>query len=201
MFIVASIYVVLITVGLVIRWISAHEDIMIIAGILAVGVPVGYVYMKIRRARLARQHAENARLNIEQKLRNSGIPQIDVMTGRQFEERMALYFQDLGLRVETTPTSGDYGADLVLFHQDGSKTAVQAKRYSASVGVDAVQAVIGATRYYNAQHAMIVTNSHLTKNAKELAQVSNVQVWEREELIDHLADQVPLPITKDKRIN
>ncbi|MHB1685108.1 MAG: restriction endonuclease [Bacilli bacterium] len=196
-----SVYVVVITVGLVTRWITAHEDITIIAGILAAGVAAGYGYVKIRRVRLDKQQAENARLAIEQRLRDSGITQIDVMTGRQFEERMALYFRDHGHRVETTPVSGDYGADLVLFHQDGSKTVVQVKRYSASVGVDAVQAVIGATRYYNAQHAMIVTNSHLTKNAKELAQISNVQVWEREDLINHLADQVASPITKDKRIN
>ncbi|MCY0900224.1 MAG: restriction endonuclease [Firmicutes bacterium] len=62
------------------------------------------------------------------------------MSGVAFERRLAVLFQDRGYYVETTPTTGDYGADLILTN-GSERIIVQAKRYSQTVGVKAVQEV------------------------------------------------------------
>jgi HJR/Mrr/RecB family endonuclease len=116
----------------------------------------------------------------------SGIGDVDAMSGREFEERLALLFADLGYAVVRTRASGDYGADLLL-ERAGERVVVQAKRYDASVGIEAVQQVIGATRYYDAAQALVVTNSTCTKPAAALANAHGVELVEREALVGLLA--------------
>ena len=118
--------------------------------------------------------------------RESKIEEIDRMQGRQFEEFMAGYFEIQGFRVILTQASGDYGADLVITHPNGFKTAVQLKRYSSSVGVSAVQEAISGKSYCGTDHAMVVTTDYFTNNAKELASVSRVELWDRARLVQEL---------------
>ena len=61
----------------------------------------------------------------EHRLARSGIHDVDRMDGHAFEHRLALLFDRLGYRVEDTPYSGDFGADLVV-GKDGKRIAVQA---------------------------------------------------------------------------
>lgn len=96
------------------------------------------------------------------KLRESGIEEIDNMTGIQFEKYLMVLFQDLGYLVKSTPKTGDFGADLIL-QKDKRKVVVQAKRYKKNVGIKAVQEVTSAIKYYNANEAWVVTNSFLQK--------------------------------------
>ncbi|MEK4423816.1 restriction endonuclease [Solibacillus sp. FSL K6-1523] len=117
------------------------------------------------------------------KLRKSGIREVDVMSGQDFERFLGELFKRRGFKVRYTATSGDYGADLIL--KDGEDViAVQAKRYSSSVGVKAVQEIIGAVKMYDATEAWVVTNSHFTKQAKKLADINDVYLIDRDELID-----------------
>ncbi len=110
---------------------------------------------------------------------------IDTMSGAEFELFLARYFRGQGYKVEITQATGDFGADLIL--RKGSRSiAVQAKRWSRSVGVSSVQEVIAAGRYYRTTEAMLVTNSTLTRNAVKLATGTNVTVWARNTLIDKL---------------
>lgn len=118
-----------------------------------------------------------------EKLRASGIAEIDKMTGVQFEQYLMLLFQKLGYTVKTTPKTGDFGADLIL-HRDNRKIVVQAKRYSKNVGIKAVQEVSSATNYYNADEAWVVTNSFFTKAAIELSESNNVSLINRKKLIE-----------------
>lgn len=104
------------------------------------------------------------------------------MTGEDFEHFLGELFKKRGYKVSYTATSGDYGADLVL--KDGRDViVVQAKRYSGSVGVKAVQEIIGAVRMYKANEAWVVTNSHFTRQAEKLAEINDVYLIDREELI------------------
>ncbi|KGR74719.1 restriction endonuclease, partial [Ureibacillus sinduriensis] len=82
----------------------------------------------------------------KERLRASGITEIDKMSGLQFEKFLVLLFQDLGYSVKTTPTTGDFGADLVL-NKVNRTIVVQAKRYSKSVGIKAIQEVLSAVVY------------------------------------------------------
>lgn len=116
------------------------------------------------------------------KIQQSGIYQVDQMTGEDFERFLGELFKKRGYKVSYTATSGDYGADLVL--KDGKDViVVQAKRYSGSVGVKAVQEIIGAVRMYKATEAWVVTNSHFTRQAEKLADINDVYLIDREELL------------------
>lgn len=116
------------------------------------------------------------------KLRKSGIREVDQLSGEDFERFLGELFKRRGFKVSYTATSGDYGADLIL--KDGQDViAVQAKRYSSSVGVKAVQEIIGAVKMYNATEAWVVTNSHFTRQAEKLADINDVYLIDREELI------------------
>jgi restriction system protein len=112
---------------------------------------------------------------------NATMEEIDKLTGVEFEGFLKKLFQSKGYRVDLTKTSGDYGADLIL-HYKKQKIAVQAKRYAGSVGVEAVQQVLAAMKYYQCNHAMVITNSRFTPNATELARKTNVELLDREKL-------------------
>jgi len=75
----------------------------------------------------------------------------------------------MGYRTECTPTTGDYGADLVLDDGSDHRYAVQAKRYRGDVGIAAVQEVLGAMSFYVCQTGVICTTAKLTRQATELA--------------------------------
>ena len=105
------------------------------------------------------------------------------MSGEEFEQYLALLFKKRGFKVSITKASGDYGADLILEDRDDI-IAVQAKRYSSTVGVKAVQEVIGAMRMYKATEAWVVTNSYFTRQAEKLAEANEVYLIDRDELIE-----------------
>jgi restriction system protein len=116
------------------------------------------------------------------RLISADISDIDQMAGNQFEEYLSILFSNMGYRVEDTPTSGDYGADLIL-KKGRKKIAVQAKRYSSNVGISAVQEVIGAKNYYKANEIWVVTNSYFTKAAVNLGNANNVRLINRDQLL------------------
>ena len=103
------------------------------------------------------------------------------MDGKTFEEFLGTVFKNLGYKVEVTRYSGDYGADLIV-RKHGKRIAVQAKRYSSNLGVDAIKEVYAAQKYYRCKAAMVVTNSDYTEQAKKLARATNVVLWNGEKL-------------------
>ena len=113
---------------------------------------------------------------------SSTIGQIDQMEGKEFEIFLKIYFEKLGYKVSLTQASHDYGADLVCSNRD-EVLVVQAKRYEANVGNAAVQQVVAAQAYYEADRGLVVTNSYFTKPAIELAAMNEVELWDRDELV------------------
>lgn len=128
-------------------------------------------------------------------LRYSGIDEIDNMDGRTFERRLEVLFRDMGHQVQLTKETGDFGADLVV-RRNGGVAVVQAKCFGPDrrVGIDAVQQVTGAVRYYNAREALVVTNREFTGAAVQLAASNNVVLWDRQVLVRLLGQQ-----TRDQR--
>ena len=120
-----------------------------------------------------------------QLLRQSGITDIDRMSGVDFERRLAILFQDRGYDVETTPATGDYGADLIL-NNGSERIIVQAKRYSQTVGVKAIQEVASAVPFYGGTAGMVITNAYFSPNAVTLAQRVGITLWDRSRLIQEL---------------
>lgn len=118
----------------------------------------------------------------QKRILNSGIYDIDVMSGKDFEEFLKLMFDDLGYNAQVTKASGDYGADLILV-KDNKTIAVQAKRSRKTVGIKAVQEVIPSKQMYSASEAWVVSNNYYTKPAMNLAGAHGVKLIDRDELI------------------
>ncbi|MDP2834788.1 MAG: restriction endonuclease [Pseudomonadota bacterium] len=116
--------------------------------------------------------------------RNYGLAQIhelDKLGGVEFEEYLAGLFRKRGFKVELTPCTGDYGADLLLI-KNGTRIAVQAKRYAGSVGIAGVQEALSGMAYYKCNTAWVVTTGTFTPNAVELAKKSSVRLIGRADL-------------------
>lgn len=106
---------------------------------------------------------------------------VDKLSGRAFEKYLQAHFRHLGYRVTLTDYSHDYGADLIV-RKRGEKIVVQAKRYEKNVGIAAVQEAVASVAYYDADRAMVVTNSGFTKSARNLARQNDVELWGRYEI-------------------
>lgn len=143
----------------------------LVVGLLGIiGVIVLMVYIQRKRA---------------ERLKRSGIAEIDKMDGVQFEHYLGHLFRSQGYKAEVTKAAGDFGADLVI-SKDGKRIVVQAKRYKKNVGLKAVQEVQGAKAHYRANGAWVVTNSNYTEQAYQLAKSNGVRLISRDELVEML---------------
>lgn len=125
-----------------------------------------------------------------QRLKRSGIADIDKMEGVQFEQYLGHLFQAQGYKTQVTKASGDFGADLIL-QKAGRKIVVQAKRYSKNVGIKAVQEAQAAIAHYGAAEAWVVTNSDFTAAAYDLAKSNRVRLINRESLVEMILAMNP----------
>ena len=93
---------------------------------------------------------------------------VSEMSGAEFERFVGKLYTRLGYTVSLTTAGADQGVDLILRKGD-RQIAVQAKRWTGSVGNTAVQEVIAGKLYYGCTDGMIVTNSTFSKSAIALA--------------------------------
>ncbi|WP_046226619.1 restriction endonuclease [Paenibacillus dauci] len=147
------------------------KSLMIAAMVIVIGIIVVALVSRL---------INEARIN---RLRRSGIAEIDKMDGIQFEKYLEQLFRLQGYKANATQAQGDYGADLVI-SRNGEKIVVQAKRYSKNVGLKAVQEAYGAVAHYKASAAWVVTNSGYTQQAVNLARSNNVRLIGRDELVE-----------------
>lgn len=109
---------------------------------------------------------------------------VDYMDGYAFEHYCAALLAQNGYdNVEVTKGSRDQGID-VLAYKDGIKYGIQCKCYSSDIGNKAVQEAFAGKAFYNCHVAVVLTNQHFTKSAKELAESNQVLLWDREKLED-----------------
>lgn len=93
--------------------------------------------------------------------------------GIAFEQYVKSLFENMAIPVKDTPTSGDYGADLIVDYV-GKRFAIQCKYYSGAVGVHAIQEVFSSLSYYKADYGVVITNSVFTQQAMTLAVTNHV---------------------------
>jgi hypothetical protein len=107
-----------------------------------------------------------------------------VYTGVDFERYIKTLIEEQleGSYVETTPASGDHGADLLVRFR-GIVVAVQAKFYTGSVGNAAVQEIHSGMGFYDADYGMVVTQSKYTDHAKSLAMKLDIHLEDAETFI------------------
>lgn len=125
-------------------------------------------------------------LQRRRKLIASGIDEIDRMKGTEFEQLLLEYFRSLGYRGKITKEYADYGADLLLV-KDNTKYVVQAKRWNQKVGIRAIQEIVASINHYNADRGIVITNNYFTQNAENLARSNNIELRDRNKLIDMMS--------------
>ena len=114
-------------------------------------------------------------------LRRAALPDIDLMTGAQFELRLVEAFRRTGYQVRHVGGTRDLGSDLIV-EKAGVRAVVQAKRQAARVGQPAVREAAAARAHYSAHRSMVVTNSYFTQTAIVLAASNDVELWDRDAL-------------------
>ena len=167
--------------------------IPVVIGALATAGAIGYGIYQAREEEERRQEEEirrqieeaRRRREEEKRIITSGIAEVDLMTGKEFENYISLCCRKIGYLAELTSDSQDYGADIILY-KDNIKTVVQTKRWKNKVGVKAIQETIAAKQYYKAERGMVIINSFFTKNAINLAESTGIVIWDRDKLIDFI---------------
>lgn len=124
---------------------------------------------------------------------------IDRMTGIQFEEYVSYcLLPKLGYtNIIKTKNSSDYGVDVIASYQ-GTKIAIQCKRYQNKVGIEAVQEVIGGLNYYKCSIGVVITNNYFTPNAIKLAECNGIKLVDRNELFNLINSIVK---TENNKVN
>jgi hypothetical protein len=145
--------------------------------------------------------------------RASGMAEIDQMDPYKFKQYVGWLFEQLGYTADVTKRSRDQGVDVVVT-RGRQRNAVQAKRYSDTVGNDAVQQVAAGRPHYRCNAAMVVANQAFSADARALAKSNGVQRWARAVLADvitvirhgnpeailaRLNSSMPAPVTKPRR--
>jgi len=112
---------------------------------------------------------------------------INELTGIEFENLLIDKFLSLGFIVESTPKTGDFGADLIVENSEGSRVIIQCKRFKSKVNLKAVQEVVGAMGHYAGDIGIVITNNLFLNSAIKLAESHDVELWNGDSLVSFLA--------------
>ncbi len=166
----------LIVVGIVIVAIQKIAEDAPVAGVVSVILIVLFTVsiMNLSFRKRALQEATRRAIISEFKW-NDGLDPLE------FERRCAEAMQLSGWTSRTTKRTGDQGVD-VLAEKQGKRVVLQCKLYSNTVGNKAVQEVIAAKAFVNADFAAVVSNTSYTRHAKELAERTGVSLLHYSEL-------------------
>lgn len=146
-----------------------------------------YLWSRIEDAAVALQEEEKAFSKSLRRVSDQDVERelslVDAMSnGHDFEYFVAKIIPYLGFEdVSVTPGSGDFGVDILATFQ-GSKVAIQCKRYSSPLGLSPVQEVFSGMSYYGCSVGAVITNTYFTDAAKTLAESTGVILLDRDSL-------------------
>ena len=116
------------------------------------------------------------------------LKQLDKMDGHQFEYACTDILKANGYKhVKVTRGSGDFGVD-VIAEKDKVRYAIQCKRYNHKLDNTPIQEVVGGLAYYQCDKGAVMTNQYFTEPAKQLAQVNDIKLLDRDTL-SHMVDK------------
>lgn len=116
------------------------------------------------------------------------LKQLDKMDGHQFEYACADILKANGYKhVKVTRSSGDFGVDIIA-EKDKVRYAIQCKRYNHKLDNTPIQEVVGGLAYYQCDKGAVMTNQYFTEPAKQLAQVNDIKLLDRDTL-SHMVDK------------
>lgn len=100
------------------------------------------------------------------------------MKPNEYELFVAEHFRSQGYRVTRTPTSNDYGIDIIA-ESDSEKLAIQVKMYGGTtrkVNRQMIMQLHGAAAYADCDKSILVTNGEVLPDAQEVAQDLNIHI-------------------------
>lgn len=107
---------------------------------------------------------------------------IEDMEGHEFESWCAELLRGNGFTaVDVTKGSGDQGVDIIA-EKDEIQYAIQCKRYSTDLGNTPIQEVYAGKTLYRCHIGVVMTNSHFTIGAKQLAKATGVLLWDGDKI-------------------
>lgn len=106
-----------------------------------------------------------------------------IENGYDFEEFVSELYEKKGYKCSVTTKSKDQGADIIA-EKDNERFVIQAKFYNNPVGNKAIQEVVASKAFYNANKAIIVTNSTFTASAIQLAYKNRVELVDKDILLE-----------------
>lgn len=89
--------------------------------------------------------------------------------GFKFESDVEQMLVEKGYNAKKTQDQADYGVDVVITNEDGSKIAVQCKKQSVPAGVSAIQEVYAGGRYYDCDKFAVICESGFSSPAINMA--------------------------------
>ena len=144
------------------------------------GLPVDGVrrgtdaWARLTRTLLATLHAQED---------GAPIGDADIISGEHYETLCRNLLQAEGWRVETTPVTGDQGADLIA-EAAGCRVIIQCKFHARPIGNKAVQEAHAAVGFHAGDRAAVVSNASFTRSARQLAQANGVLLLHHDQLAD-----------------
>ena len=145
----------------------------------------GYIKTHAKSCEMDNLYGRFVEAVLNEEINQRGDQQNSLITGEDFENHIKELIETNipEVQVETTPRTGDDGADLIVFSSDYS-VAIQAKYYTSSVGNSAVQEIYSAKSIYQTNFAVVVTNSRYTKAAQEAAETLNVILATEDNIVE-----------------
>ena len=144
--------------------------------LLIIGIIMAIKYQKKRKRKKI----------VKQRLNNINVEEIDKLLPYEFEDWLTTFLNENGFNAEHTKYSGDFGADIIAT-REGIKYAISCKKYSDGLGVRAVQEIIAAMDYYDADIGWILSTApYFTSQAYDLAKTRHVKLFTKTELLEKL---------------
>jgi restriction endonuclease Mrr len=126
-----------------------------------------------------------------QYLRNIRLPTyLQEMHPLDFEMLACDLHARMGYEVETTPFSGDSGADGFL-RKDGELTILQAKRVQGSVGEPILRDLFGTMHSFDAKFGVVVTTGKVSEQARNWSANKPIRIIELAELTSLIRQYFP----------
>jgi HJR/Mrr/RecB family endonuclease len=136
--------------------------------------------MQAEIKRLEQRHRLKATFSID-------FSKVDELSGVEFENLLLDKFAEMGFKAESTPKTGDFGADLIVENKEGTRIIVQCKRFKSKVNLKAVQEVVGAMGHYAGDFGVVITNNSFLNSAVKLAESHDIELWDGDKLVSFLA--------------
>jgi len=113
------------------------------------------------------------------------IETIDLMSHNEFQYYLAELFKRKGYKLISVHQSREKGIDLIT-EKNSMKIGIQVKKDIDLVGREAIKELITGIPYYQLQVGYAITNHYYNDEAKMLADVFKITLWDRDQLIKEM---------------